>query len=115
MLAGDRYPKLLAPRGRGFTGLDGQVPIGAMQTGLEQTGNGLVRHAEFVAARTWHSRRLDPHGRRRGVRRSLPSDSACRSARAYAARRCALDSDVADRRVLPEPGWVSFTRMKNEE
>ncbi|WP_342727777.1 hypothetical protein AAFG07_13955 [Bradyrhizobium sp. B097] len=55
MLAGRRYPKLLAPRGRGFTGLDGQAPIGAMQIGLEQTGNGLVRHAEFVVARPWHS------------------------------------------------------------
>ena len=55
MLAGRRYPKLLAPHDRGFTGLDGQAPIGAMQTGLEQTGNGLVRHAEFVAARPWHS------------------------------------------------------------
>ncbi|UFX47597.1 hypothetical protein HAP47_0013385 [Bradyrhizobium sp. 41S5] len=55
MLAGRCDPKLLAPRGRGFTELDGQAPIGAMQTGLEQAGNGLVRHAEFVAARAWHS------------------------------------------------------------
>lgn len=55
MPAGRRNPKLLAPRGRGFTGLEDQAPVGAMQIGLEQGGNGVVQHAAFVAARAWHS------------------------------------------------------------
>ncbi|WP_420965277.1 hypothetical protein [Bradyrhizobium sp. B120] len=55
MPAGRRYPKLPTPRGRGFAGLDDQAAVGAMQTGLEQAGNGFVQHAAFVAARAWHS------------------------------------------------------------
>ncbi|MFQ3457212.1 hypothetical protein PMN64_28410, partial [Bradyrhizobium sp. UFLA01-814] len=45
MPAGQRHPKLLAPRGRGFTRLENQVFVNSVRSGLEQAENGLVEQA----------------------------------------------------------------------
>ena len=107
MLAGQRYPKLLAPRGRGFIWLENHAPIDSMPSD----------RMPAVAASTRRSRK-----RSDGIAVIADAASAapCRQIlhagpRARTARRCAPGRAVADRRVLPEPGRASFTRTKNEE
>ncbi|MVT67277.1 hypothetical protein GPL21_19435 [Bradyrhizobium pachyrhizi] len=51
MLAGQRHPKLLAPRGRGFTWLENQVFVHSVRSGLEQAEHDLAEPAARFAER----------------------------------------------------------------
>ncbi|MGY4571973.1 hypothetical protein [Bradyrhizobium sp. USDA 3256] len=51
MLAGQRHPKLLAPRGRGFAWLENQMLVHSVRSGLEQAENDLVEQDARLAER----------------------------------------------------------------
>lgn len=52
MLAGRRHPKLLAPRGRGFTRLENQVFVHSVRSGVEGAENDLGERAARFAERS---------------------------------------------------------------
>ncbi|MCP1967994.1 hypothetical protein [Bradyrhizobium elkanii] len=133
MLAGRRHPKLLAPRGRGFTRLENQVFVHSVRSGVEEAENDLGERAARFAERsvgvitaggpnagaTGH--RVRPSIPKEAVqhrcnRPTAPRTPAAKSRTSVRAReRCAPGRGVADRDLPPEAEWASFTRMENEE
>ena len=52
MLAGQRHPKLLAPRGRGFAWLENRMFVHSVRSGLEQAENDPVEQTARFAERS---------------------------------------------------------------
>ncbi|MGY4178667.1 hypothetical protein ACVIHH_003958 [Bradyrhizobium sp. USDA 4518] len=135
MLAGQRHPKLLAPRGRSLTWLENKVLVHSVRSGLEQAENDLAEPAARFAERnvsvitagrpnagaTGHRVKPSIPEKTRAAplqppTRSAPRTPAAKSRTSVRAReRCTPGRDVADRRLPPEAEWASFTRMENEE
>ncbi|WP_338691119.1 hypothetical protein V5279_32005 [Bradyrhizobium sp. 26S5] len=138
MLAGQRYPKLLAPLGGGFTRLENHALTGSVQTGLEQAGTVLsgrphslpnLRGTASVQSTRPAFRRMPKQPATTSNRRSRnkPTSTAGTPTRRppiLVVRSCTLGRSRAGRATLRarqghlgsglllEPAWALFTRMK---